>query len=212
MKSWRRAVAVLAGRPDRALLGALVGQLDAARHGTEVALDMVVGRVTSGSAREQLSVIEHAGDAERGRLVEILSRSIAPPVDREDLFRLSRSIDDVVDALRDFVRESDLYGLSDQSTLAPILESIVDGVASLSDAVLGLVNDPSRITEGALRAKKISGITRRLHQDETARLLSSQLTAQSLQARELIRRLEMVGTRIEEAADALADGAMKRWH
>jgi len=212
VKSWRRAVAVLAGRPDRALLDALVGQLDAAHRGAEVALDMVAGRIYSGSAREQLSIIEHAGDAERGRLVEILSRSIAPPVDREDLFRLSRSIDDIVDALRDFVRESDLYQLSDQSTLTPILESIADGVVSLSDAVLGLVNDPSRITESALRAKKVSGITRRLDQDETARLLSSQLSAQTLQSRELVRRLEMVGTRIEEAADTLADGAMKRWH
>ena len=38
-----------------------------------------------------------------------LAGVLVTPVDREDLFRLSRSIDDVLDNLRDFVREWDLY-------------------------------------------------------------------------------------------------------
>jgi hypothetical protein len=30
--------------------------------------------------------------------------------------------------------------------------------------------------------------------------------------RELVRRLDIAGERLSDAADALADGAMKRWH
>jgi hypothetical protein len=51
-----------------------------------------------------------------------------------------------------------------------------------------------------------------MYQYETARLFEGEVTAETLKMRELVRRVEIVGTRLGEAADALADGAMKRWH
>jgi uncharacterized protein len=87
--------------------------------------------------------VEHRGDRARGGFVHAL----APPLDREDLFRVSRSVDDVLDNLRDFARELELFAVSDVAML---------------------------------------------------------------KRRELLRRLDVVGLRLGEAADALADGAVKR--
>lgn len=211
MKSFRRVMSVLSGGTDRAVVQALVGQLEATKEGARLAQQMV-GGLARAEAHARMEKIEHDGDTERSRLVDVLSHSLATPIDREDLFRLSRSIDDVLDTLRDFVRESHLYRISDQSRFAPILESVIVGIDSLETAVQALTEHPSSVTRSALDAKKAGGAIGRLYQYEIAHLFASEMTAERMKTRELVRRLEIVGLRLGEAADALADGAMKRWH
>ena len=65
---------------------------------------MAKGKLAPGEAHERIAEIEQRGDAMRAELVTRLSGVLVAPIDREDLFRLSRSIDDVLDNLRDFVR------------------------------------------------------------------------------------------------------------
>jgi hypothetical protein len=43
-----------------------------------------------------------------------------------------------------------------------------------------------------------------------ARVLRGDIDANTMRERELLRRLDVVGLRLGEAADALADGALKR--
>lgn len=208
----RRAARLLTGRGGNAIVAALTGQIQVTMAGAQLALDMAGGKVPRQDAHTRMGALEHAGDMQRARLVEILGHSLATPADREDLFRLSRSIDDVLDTLRDFVRESDLYRVSDQSRFVPMLEQMINGVESLGGAVADLAERPSRVTQSALRAKKAGGAVCRMYQYETARLFAGDVTAETLKMRELARRLETVGIRLGDAADALADGAMKRWH
>lgn len=207
----RHLVDVLTGRTDQQLVQALTGQLAATMEGARLAQSMVGRHSSRACAHARMGTVEHVGDTHRGRLVEVLSHSLATPVDREDLFRLSRSIDDVLDTLRDFVRESHLYRVRDQSCFAPMLEQIVDGISDLGLAVDDLVGSPAQVTSSALRAKKAGGLVCRMYQYEIAQLLSDEMSAETLKTRELLRRLEIVGTRLGDAADALADGAMKRW-
>lgn len=212
MTRFNRVVGLLSGRSDRAVVHALVGQLEATKAGARLAVEMVGGGLPRVEAHSRMEEVEHAGDTERSRLVDVLSHSLATPIDREDLFRLSRSIDDVLDSLRDFVRESHLYRVSDQSRFVPILNSVVSGIDSLETAVMALTEHPSAVTRSALDAKKAGGAIGRLYQYEIAHLFESEMTAERMKTRELVRRLEIVGLNLGEAADALADGAMKRWH
>ncbi len=213
MKALRRIAGILTGRADREVVGALLGQLEAAREGAKLTLEMV-GGLARAAAHQRMAAIEHRGDTERGRLVDVLSSAISTPIDREDLFRLSRSIDDVLDTLRDFVRESHLYRVGDQSRFAPILATVADGIDCLEAAVRALPGRPATVAESALNAKKAGGAVGRLYQYELADIFAGtpELTAETMKTRELVRRLEIAGLRIGEAADALADGTMKRWH
>lgn len=211
MKRFGKVLGVLSGRSDRAVVQALVGQLEATKDGARLAQEMVSG-LARAEAHARMEKIEHTGDTERSRLVDVLSHSLATPIDREDLFRLSRSIDDVLDSLRDFVRESHLYRITDQSRFTPILDSVIAGIDSLETAVVALTEHPSSVTRNALDAKKAGGAIGRLYQYEIAHLFQSEMTAERMKTRELVRRLEIVGINLGEAADALADGAMKRWH
>ncbi|WP_031166372.1 DUF47 domain-containing protein [Streptosporangium roseum] len=210
MKRLRRVRDLMAGRMDSALAEALIGQLEATKQGAWLAIAMIGGDTGRTDAHERMRAIEHRGDTERARLVEELSGSLVTPIDREDLFRLSRSIDDVLDSLRDFVRESHLYRVHDQQRFAPMLDQVIVGIEALEAAVHDLASRPSVITHDALEAKKIGSTIRRMYQYEIARIFSGPVSAETMKERELVRRLEIVGMAISEAANAIADGAMKR--
>ncbi|MFB9203516.1 DUF47 domain-containing protein [Nonomuraea spiralis] len=210
MKRWRRIRDLMTGRMDGALTDALLGQLKATKEGAWLAMSMIGGEVGRTGAHEQMRAIEHLGDEERARLVEELKTALVTPIDPEDLFRLSRSIDDVLDSLRDFVRESHLYRVPDQIRFTPLLDQVIVGIDALESAVRGLAARPSAVVQDALEAKKAGGAIRRMYQYEISRIFSGEVTANALKQRELVRRLEIVGMAIGEAADAIADGAMKR--
>ncbi|NUT41553.1 MAG: DUF47 family protein [Thermoactinospora sp.] len=210
MKRLRRIRDLLRGRMDSALTEALLGQLEATKKGAWLAMAMIGGEVGRTGAHEQMRSIEHLGDEERRRLVDELRDALVTPIDREDLFRLSRSIDDVLDSLRDFVRESHLYRVPDQIRFSPLLDQVIAGIDALENAVRDLASRPSAVVHDALEAKKAGGVIRRMYQYEISRIFSGELTADAMKERELVRRLEIVGMAIGEAADAIADGAMKR--
>lgn len=210
MKRLRRIRDLMTGRMDSALSEALLGQLKATKEGAWLAMAMIGGEVGRTGAHERMRSIEHLGDEERARLIEELKTALVTPIDREDLFRLSRSIDDVLDSLRDFVRESHLYRVPDQIRFTPLLDQVIVGIDALENAVRDLASRPSVVTHDALEAKKAGGAIRRMYQYEISRIFSGEITADALKERELVRRLEIVGVAIGEAADAIADGAMKR--
>lgn len=212
MRSLRRYFGLVSGRMDSALEDALIGQLSATEEGARLTAAMVSGGVSRADARRRIRDVEHRGDTQRGLFVDELSRALVTPIDREDLFRLSRSIDDVLDTLRDFVRESHLFRVAGQDRFAPMLELVVVGVEALRRAATDLVQHPSRATRSALEARKAGGAIRRMYQYEIARIFGGEMTAEAMKERELVRRLEIVGIQIGDAADAIADGTMKRWH
>lgn len=142
MKRLRRIRDLMTGRMDSALTEALLGQLEATKEGAWLAMAMIGGEVGRTGAHEQMRAIEHLGDEERRRLVEELRSALVTPIDREDLFRLSRSIDDVLDSLRDFVQESHLYQVPDQIRFSPMLDQVIVGIDALEDAVRNLASAP----------------------------------------------------------------------
>lgn len=194
--------------PD--LSKAMTGQVRAARDGAVLARDMVNKKVTPAQARAQIAEIEHRGDEMRAALVERLGRTLVAPLDREDLFRLSRSVDDILDTTRDFVREADMYQIEKRKTYRPFVDRIVVAVDSLDEAVGALWTEPKAVPMKALQAKKAARTVGRAYQSEFAKIIEGTVSAQALKHRELLRRLELVGTRISEAADVLTDGALKR--
>ncbi|MEV0160132.1 DUF47 domain-containing protein [Nonomuraea fuscirosea] len=210
VKRLRRIKDLMTGRMDSALTEALLGQLEATKEGAWLAMAMIGGEVGRTGAHEQMRTIEHLGDEERGRLIDELKTALVTPIDREDLFRLSRSIDDVLDSLRDFVRESHLYRVPDQMRFTPLLDQVIVGIDALENAVRDLASRPSVVAQDALEAKKAGGAIRRMYQYEISRIFSGEITPEAMKERELVRRLEIVGVAIGDAADAIADGAMKR--
>ncbi|GAA3587581.1 hypothetical protein GCM10022419_082320 [Nonomuraea rosea] len=199
----------LSGRNDQVFAGLILDQLSAAADGVALATALADGELPPDIARSRIGEIEHEGDTRRGLLVAQLRRSVSSPIDREDLFRLSRSVDDVLDAVRDFIREADLFALGDADMFRPILAALARGVGELGDAVRLLSREPRQAAEHALHAKK-QGL-RTAYQYAVSALLARPLTADTLKATLLLGRLDTAGVHLATAADALADGVVKRF-
>lgn len=193
-----------------ALRRAILGQIRAAHDGAGIAAQMVDGMSTA-TARQEIATIEKRGDSERATLVTGLASTLVTPLDREDLFRLSRSIDNVLDTLQDFVREADLYRIENRDTYRPLVTSSVTALTLLEDAVDTLWTNPVEVPKRALTVRKAARAVSRAYREEFARtVVNASNSLDSLKHRELIKRLDWVGIRISEAADALTDGALKR--
>jgi len=208
----RRIVDDLAGRAHHRVIDVLHAQIDVAVEGIAVASAMASGSLTPSAARVRIASVEHDGDDRRAELVAELSAALTTPIDREDLYRLSRSVDDVLDNLRDFVRETDLYGVEPDPAGAPLLEAVGDGMRILAGAVDLMLGRPREVAAASLLAHKQAGKVRQLYQAAMADLLDGELTSDTLKQRELFRRLDVVGLRLAECADALSDAMLKRSH
>ena len=205
-----RVIRDLGGASGRRFAELLSGHLDATLEGAMLAERAVRGGVSWEQARAEMVDIEHRGDALRRELIVELSAEIVTPLDREDLFRVSRSIDDVLDNLRDFVRECDLFAVQDAAGTAVTLAAIRDAVLALRAAIVLMEDTPRRINAQALVAHKAANGIRRSYDAALADLFRGPLTMEVLKVREVLRRLDVVGLRIGEAADALSDASVKR--
>lgn len=205
-----RLARLLNRRPDRTLVDLLRTQVSSATDGVQVARDAASGHTSLQVARSTMARVEHEGDSHRSATVTRLANAFANPIDREDLFRLSRSIDDILDNLQDFVRELDLFAVEPDHGLEDMLVAIGEGLADLDLAISAISENPLQIRAKSLAVRKNE--IRRRYQESVARTLSGEVDATSLKNRELLRRLDVVGLRLGEAADALADGAVKRSH
>lgn len=156
----------------------------------------------AGQAGEEAAAAELKRDARRAQVVEPLTRALIPYRDSQGLFMYSRPVDELLDNLRDFVPEVDLYRVRPALGWVSVLEEIRVGVRALRAATECLRRDVGRASVVALAAKKAP--VRTQYQQAMARLLAEPLTS------EVLRRLDTVGLRLSEAADHLATAAIKR--
>jgi len=205
-----RILSDLAGSSGGRFVEHLLGQADAAIEGGQLVRRCVAGEVGRATAAEDMRVIEHRGDEFRARLVRDLGSALVTPIDREDLFRLSRALDDVLDVLRDFVRQWDLFEMERSAIIEPVVDSTCDALADLRAAIVSITAEPAMITTRALVAKKSGNSIRRSHDIQLAALYRGTLTMDTLKERDLLRRLDVVGIRFGTVADTLSDAAIKR--
>lgn len=203
-----RILRELTGRAARDYAQLLTAQVTAAVAAAEALRDHLTDGPKSIAA--VIDEYEDAGDAARGELVQELARALATPLDREDLFRVSRSVDDVLDNLRDFAHEMELYQPDEPKFSVGMLSAIIVALQTLEQAVGALDGSLADVRKLADRAKHQSNDVRRQYELAVAALFQQDLTMATLRDRELLRRLDVVGLRIGEAVEALTDGTLKR--
>jgi hypothetical protein len=200
----------LAGQSGQRFVDYLLGQTDAAIEGAHLVRRCVAGEIGRAAAVEQMAVVEHRGDEVRGELVRDLGSALVTPIDREDLFRLSRALDDVLDILRDFVRQWDLFEMDRSAIIGPVVDATCEALIELRGAIAMVGAEPGMITTRALGAKKSGNAIRRSHDTQLAALYRDPLSVETLKERDLLRRLDVVGIRFGTVADTLSDAAIKR--
>lgn len=175
--------------------------------GVSIALDAIEGHTGIEESRKNVNDIEHEGDEIRAKVVHTLAKAWTTPLDREDLFRFSRSIDDVLDNTRDFVRELHLWQ-GNAGEHADVALTHVN--VALRDLELAMAAEGADMRKYCLEASKESARVRRAYESGLAAVYTGEITMDTLKTRDLLRRIDVIGLRLGESSDAILDGLVKR--
>ena len=101
----------------------------------------------------QVRNLEREADGLRRILIEELDKTFVTPIDREDLFALSRAIDDVIDYANSTVDEMEIYDVKGNEHSKEMINILRKAARELDDAVKILKDYPKIAAEHAVKAK-----------------------------------------------------------
>lgn len=163
---------------------------------------------------EQLSLKEKEADEVRRILIDELNHTFITPFDREDIFTLSRTIDDVLDYAYSTVDEMEILKVKPTKYIQRIASLLKDAAYEIQQGVLRLENHPGVATEHAQRAKALENRVEQVYREAIAKLFSGpeniEHVVEMLKMREVYRHLSNAADRGDEAANVIADIVVKR--
>ncbi|HKZ44873.1 MAG TPA: DUF47 family protein [Anaerolineales bacterium] len=164
---------------------------------------------------EKLRSKEKEADEARRILIDELNRNFITPFDREDIFSLSRTIDDVIDYAYSTVDEMEILEVKPTKYMQRISSLLRDAAYELLMAVDRLEDHPGVAGDHAQRAKALENRVESVYREALAELfgeaksndVDSILTI--LKQREVYRHLSNAADRGDEAANVIADIVVK---
>jgi uncharacterized protein len=153
--------------------------------------------------------IEREADELRRILIEELDKTFVTPIDREDLFALSRAIDDVVDYANTTVDEMEIYEVRGDEHIKEMVNILRKAARELNDAVKILKDYPKIASEHAVKAKAYENTMEKAYHMALAELFKGPDTIYMLKMREIYRHLSNAADRGDEAANIISSIVMK---
>jgi len=156
---------------------------------------------------------EKEADELRRILVDELNRTFVTPIDREDIFALSRAIDDILDYGYSTVDEMSILDVAPNAHLQRMASLLRDAATEIHSATLRLEDHPSVAYEHAMRAKALENRVETVYREALADLFQGPATCEHiiemLKLRELYRHLSNSADRGDEAANVITDIVVK---
>jgi predicted phosphate transport protein (TIGR00153 family) len=153
--------------------------------------------------------IEREADELRRILVEELHQTFVTPMDREDIYALSRAIDDIMDYANSTVDEMKIYEVSPEEHLQEMVDILGKAAREISDAVRILETYPHIAMQHAVKAKSYENAMEKAYHTALADLFKKTDTVYMLKMREIYRHLSNAADRSDEAADIICSVVMK---
>ncbi len=162
---------------------------------------------------KRVQIIEKEADELRRLLIDDLNRSFVTPIDREDLFALSRTIDDVLDYANTTLDEMVTLGVKPDLHLVQLASVLCEAGDELYLGVIQLKDHPQVALDHAKRAKALENRAESVYRGAVAALFKEPKTVEDivviLKMREIYRHLSNAADRGDEAANILGDIVVK---
>ena len=162
---------------------------------------------------EKLTMTEKEADEVRRILIDELNRTFVTPFDREDIFALSRAIDDVLDYAYSTVSEMDVLKVEPTAFMTRMTSLLKDATYELYMATQRLEGHPTVASDHAQRAKALETRVEGVYREAIADIFSGPEDVhhvfKMLKRREVLRHLSNAADRVDEAGNLLADIVVK---
>ena len=161
-----------------------------------------------------ISEAENEADEVRRILIEELMRTFVTPFDREDIFSLSREIDDVLDYANTTVDEMEVLNVEPTVFMVRMASMLYEAVQEIMMAVERLEDKhPKVASDHTQRAKSLENQVEKVYREALADLFSGPKSIEHvmtmLKVREIYRHLSNAADREDLAANVIADIVMK---
>jgi predicted phosphate transport protein (TIGR00153 family) len=171
-------------------------------------------RQPDSSLAEQVSQVEKEADEARRILIDELNHTFVTPFDREDIFALSLTIDDILDYANSTVDEMVILQVKPNPYLERMVSLLCDAAKEILRAVQNLQEHPGVANDHAVRAKALENRMESVYREAIANLFKTpddlDGMMQILKLREIYRHLSNAADRGDQAANAIGDVVVKR--
>jgi len=162
---------------------------------------------------ERVSQIEKEADEARRILIDELNRTFVTPFDREDIFTLSLTIDDMLDYANTTVDGMVIFKVAPNDYLVRIVSLLADAAMEIYRAVLRLEDHPSVANDHAVRAKALENRVEHVYREALSKLFDEPEdlngVMEILKLRELYRHLSNAADRGDQSANVIGDIVVK---
>lgn len=172
-------------------------------------VNALLAYLESGSSADMVKKHEQESDDVRRLLIDELNQTFMTPIDREDIFALSRAIDDIVDYANNTVKEMEVFEVGPNDRLIKMGQILKEGSEHICQAVRHLHKNPSVANEYSIKAKRSENAMNREYLEALNELFFSQDLRLILSLREIYRHLNRSADRVDDAANIINNIVVK---
>jgi uncharacterized protein Yka (UPF0111/DUF47 family) len=162
-------------------------------------------------AAERVYFLEREADDLRRILIDRLNRTLITPFDREDIFALSRAVDEIIDAAQRTVEELHIFNVSPDDDLIAMAKVLEKGTLEIYDALKNMKRYSTVALEHAKLAKATENQIHHIYLKALAELFENpeHTPGYMLKMREIYRHLNRSADNCDEAANIISDIIIK---
>ena len=168
---------------------------------------------TDREVAKRLVQVEKEADEVRRILIDELNRSFITPIDREDIFALSLTIDDIIDYGNSTVDEMVILEVESNSYLRRMVSLVREAAYEIYMGVVRLQDHPNVANDHAVRAKALENRVEHVYREALAELFHGPTDIEHimdmLKLREIYRHLSNAADRGDQAANVIGDIVVK---
>lgn len=158
---------------------------------------------------KQVKKCEVEADDLRLMLIQELDKTFVTPLDREDIFDLSRAIDDVMDYANSTVYELEIYGVCADGHVREMVNILISATNEIHNAIKILEEQPKVAAVHAVKAKAYENTMEGAYRLALSHLFKGTDPVFMLKMREIYRHLSNAADRGDEAANIITSIVMK---
>ena len=156
-----------------------------------------------------VKVKEKEADDIRRELVDDINRTFITPIDRDDLYRLSTSIDDLADYAWTTVKEARIYDITPDDHLLAMARTLLQMADGLLVCMQKLEKDHAGVAVEATKVKKLENALNVQFHQSIAELFEADDIKKILKYREIYNHMNHAADKGDFSADILLDIVVK---
>jgi len=178
--------------------------------GARLLQEILKDPINMGERLDQLQEIEHRGDEMTHAIITALNQTFITPFDREDIHRLTTSLDDVLDFVNSAGVRLRLYRIDAPPPVAAELAGFIVQQSEQLDQGVSVLEQNRRVLEHCVEVHRLENEADRVSRKAIAELFDTEKDPiRLIKIKELYEVLETATDKAEDAANVLEAVTLK---